>query len=54
MYQYRWPSLLGAVAVCAVAFAAEDEKGFKWLAPNELVYQHELVVRGRNASARMP
>ena len=39
MNRYRWTSLLGAVAVGAVAFAAEDEKGFKWLAPNELVYQ---------------
>jgi quercetin dioxygenase-like cupin family protein len=39
MHQYRWTSLLGALAVCSIAFAAEDEKGFKWLAPNELVYQ---------------
>ena len=39
MNRYRWTSLLAAAAVCAVAFAAEDEKGFKWLAPNELVYQ---------------
>ncbi|HEY3516853.1 MAG TPA: cupin domain-containing protein [Gammaproteobacteria bacterium] len=39
MHQYRWASLLGAVALCSVAFAAKDEKGFVWLAPSELVYQ---------------
>jgi quercetin dioxygenase-like cupin family protein len=39
MYQYRWLSLLGALAVCAAAFAAQDEKGFVWLAPGELNYQ---------------
>jgi quercetin dioxygenase-like cupin family protein len=27
------------LAVCAVAFAAQDEKGFVWLAPGELNYQ---------------
>ena len=39
MHGYRWASLAGAVAVCAVAFAAEDEKGFITLAPSEIVWQ---------------
>jgi quercetin dioxygenase-like cupin family protein len=39
MNRYRWTSLLGALAVCALGFAAEDEKGFVWLAPSELNYQ---------------
>jgi quercetin dioxygenase-like cupin family protein len=39
MQQYRWTSLLGAVAVCGIAFAAEDEKGFITLLPNEIVWQ---------------
>ena len=40
MHQYRWTSLLGALAVCSIAFAAEDERGFIWLKPSEIVWQH--------------
>jgi quercetin dioxygenase-like cupin family protein len=42
----RWPSLLGAVLVCAYAglapssFAAVDAKGFTIIKPDELVWQH--------------
>ena len=39
MHQYRWTSLLGALAVCSIAFAAEDERGFIWLKPSEIVWQ---------------
>lgn len=45
MARYRWASLLGAAGICAAAssvpssFAAEDEKGFKWIQPNEIVWE---------------
>jgi quercetin dioxygenase-like cupin family protein len=46
MKAYRWPSLLGAVLVCAYAglgpssYAAVDAKGFTIIKPDELVWQH--------------
>ena len=46
MNHYRWISLLGAIAVCAVAFAAEDEKGFVILMPNEIVYEKNPAGSG--------
>ena len=44
MHQYRWTSLLGAAALCAAvsmssSFAAEDEKGFVILHPNEIKFE---------------
>jgi quercetin dioxygenase-like cupin family protein len=37
-YRYTW--LLGAAAVViGAAFAAEDDKGFRWLAPAEIEWQ---------------
>ncbi len=39
MNRVRWPSLLGALIVCTVAFAAEDEKGFVILKPDEIVFE---------------
>jgi len=46
MSRYRWTSLLGAVAVCAVSFAAEDEKGFVILMPTEIVYEKNPAGSG--------
>ena len=46
MHQYRWVSLLGAVAVCAAAFAAKDEKGFVIVKPNEIVYEKNPAGSG--------
>ena len=46
MSHYRWTSLLGAVAVCAVSFAAEDEKGFVILMPSEIVYEKNPAGSG--------
>jgi quercetin dioxygenase-like cupin family protein len=45
MLSYRFQSLLGAAAVCLTAavvpasFAAEDDKGFVWIQPSEIVYR---------------
>jgi len=46
MHQYRWVSLLGALAVCAAAFAAKDEKGFVIVKPNEIVYEKNPAGSG--------
>jgi len=46
MHQYRWASLLGALALCAVAFAAKDEKGFVIVKPNEIVYEKNPAGSG--------
>ena len=46
MNKHRWTSLLAAVAVCAVSFAAEDEKGFVILMPNEIVYEKNPAGSG--------
>ena len=46
MKDYRWTSLLGAVAVCAVAFAAEDEKGFVIVMPDEIRYEKNPAGSG--------
>jgi quercetin dioxygenase-like cupin family protein len=46
MNRYRWASLVGTVVVCAVAFAAEDEKGFVILKPNEIVYEKNPAGSG--------
>jgi quercetin dioxygenase-like cupin family protein len=46
MRQYRWVSLLGALAVCAAAFAAKDEKGFVIVKPNEIVYEKNPAGSG--------
>jgi quercetin dioxygenase-like cupin family protein len=45
MARYRFAPLLGAAVACAVgsgvgsSFAAEDEKGFVWIHPEEIVWQ---------------
>jgi len=46
MHQFRWLSLLGAVAVCVTAFAAKDEKGFVIIKPNEIVYEKNPAGSG--------
>ena len=46
MHQYRWVSLLGALAVCAAAFAAKDEKGFVIVKPSEIVYEKNPAGSG--------
>ncbi|HWN40256.1 MAG TPA: cupin domain-containing protein [Gammaproteobacteria bacterium] len=46
MHQYRWVSLLGALAVCVAAFAAKDEKGFVIVKPNEIVYEKNPAGSG--------
>jgi len=46
MHQYRWVSLLGAVAICAAAFAAKDERGFVIVKPNEIVYEKNPAGSG--------
>jgi len=46
MHQYRWVSLLGAVAICAAAFAAKDEKGFVIVKPSEIVYEKNPAGSG--------
>lgn len=46
MHQYRWASLLGAVVLCSMAFAAKDEKGFVIVKPNEIVYEKNPAGSG--------
>ena len=46
MHQYRWLSLLGAIALCSVAFAAKDEKGFVIIKPSEIVYEKNPAGSG--------
>jgi quercetin dioxygenase-like cupin family protein len=52
MKRYRWSSLFGAAAVCVAtasipsSFAAEDEKGFVILHPDEIVWQENPAGSG--------
>jgi quercetin dioxygenase-like cupin family protein len=52
MVRHRWSSLLGAAVVCAAgtsvpsSFAAEDEKGFVILMPNEIKYEKNPAGSG--------